>query len=287
MSLKSCSGSSASNNPAAPAEPKAATPVASPSKDNALTKPHSHGAQAEPHKSAMGRRAPSAKDEDFWAEGAPAASSNAQPKAKPIQATSANYEPLLTPAHPESKPKAVDRTTFGLRLGEPSSLSPCTPHGSPTTTCLETPNPKRTGPGSHVNYPAGFASQPVVLAPERCPSWLKGEGCRITLAVRDGKVHGTSLATASDPENQRLIVQQLSEKYDQKPLSTATGSCLRAKSSQIVTNASVHIWDLDGMRVTLSPLPTDCDRSTLSVELEALQRARLDASAPPATEPRM
>lgn len=202
----------------------------------------------------------------------------------------------------------VDRSVFGLELGRPLELPPCSKEDvsggasslflrigkGATRTCVGGIDPRGAARAieAAVGLPrpaTGVSRTMVTLADESCPDWLRiGGMCAVEISTKDDLALGAVLITGNGPRYAPKIMRQLTEKYGREPDRGDTVTCENSATGVVTDRATVLHWTLPGLHVTYDPIIGDCNRGQITVELDTLRELRRAAeAAQEASEPRM
>lgn len=209
------------------------------------------------------------------------------------------------------KRPGVDRTVFGIELGETLNLPPCTEGVSASDvfsgtaglgrgarqTCigdeaatLASAMMKAGQAATGLESPQTTVSViPARLADKMCPTWVRmGGTCNIWLSVKEGLVLGAVLAPGASQWAYTEVMQQLTSKYGKPSKQGAINQCVNNLTGIVTDEWRDVNWTLPGLNVTYRPLVTDCKRGTIAVELDYLRNLRSqEKAAHEAQQPRM
>lgn len=218
------------------------------------------------------------------------AAAEATPRATERQAA----ESALQQRVAADKRPGVDRTVFGVELGERLAFPRCTDDDEAwgslpfvgvgrggKRTCVggamgpamlrfvETADQLLGLQGSQL----AVKRTVVTLADDRCPEWVRRGGlCGVIVERTEDLVLGATVIPST--EHYDRVVDQLTEKYGRPPEYGEKVDCTHRLSGVVTQEANILHWSLPGLHVTYDPIVSDCKRGRIHVELDTLRSLR-------------
>lgn len=187
----------------------------------------------------------------------------------------------------------VDRTVFGIALGEPLTLPACTEE-RPQNNCLKS----NTGPAFNSDpfgalaqglqswvekaattggvTPPGMAQQIVVLGSARCPNWVM---CQMVVTTKNGYALAATFQTSlvrklTGANVQDDVARNLFAKYHVKPVEDGASECnVRYQGVALGTSSRAKDWQWSppGLSVHYTTFgnPTNCDQGRVDIQTSA------------------